>query len=67
MGIGLGSNIDTGVGASHTPKDIGVTFLSQSAKLECVGREERTVYVCSADRSFRRECRELRTAKRQMT
>ena len=28
MGIGLGSDIDTGVGASHTPKDIGVTFLS---------------------------------------
>jgi len=33
MGIGLGSDIDTGVGTSHTPKNIGVAFLSSQQGL----------------------------------
>jgi hypothetical protein len=32
MGVGLGSNVDTGVCASHTPEDVRVTLLLSSAK-----------------------------------
>ena len=34
MGVGLGSDIDTGVGASHTSENVRVTLLSSSVQIE---------------------------------
>ena len=40
MGIGLGSDIDTGVGASHTSENVRVTLLSSSVQIEKVQEED---------------------------
>jgi hypothetical protein len=46
MGVSLGSNVDTGVGTSHTPENVRVTLLFSSAKSkEEGGKDSRCMFA----------------------